>query len=89
VKDFIFSLHIRDDKAVQDTLELRSDSDGGLWLNDEPMTVMEARQFWAIIKFAMDQNRDTGSFQRKVEIALHDSGTMTACARGWFTEGAK
>jgi hypothetical protein len=74
------------DSLLHDSLELRMDSDGGLWLNDEPMTVMEARHFWSVITFAMNQDNALDALKKRVEIALHDAGTMQACARKWTVE---
>ena len=79
----LFSLDILSEGVLLDNLELRCDDDGGLWLNDEPMTVMEARHFWSIIKFAMNSDSELDPFKNSVERELADAGTLAACARGW------
>jgi len=61
-------------------LHITRDLHGQLWLDDEPMTLMEARQLWSMIEPAIPT--PDNNTRRGVSKALLEAGRMQAHRAG-------
>jgi hypothetical protein len=79
----IFSLSVYDEEGVLNCdIAFTQDCNGRLWLEDQPLTVIEARHFWAFLEYALPEVAELDRFRLQVRNSLHDAGTMQAVAAG-------